>query len=224
MESISIKASEYEYEGIVGYIIHNFSKIITRCKNVINNIDLPDRTRIFISAIWFWAYILYYITKLINGAIGIFLHLTPDSCIIFSNINVINSKDKNTINKPIILDARLKTDKNRYEIITNKIRSIINNNWDVDIGNDNSPFDETEKNNLFGGMNIRDIINVYPTLSSSIVWISYIFETEKKINSMTDAELGKKIKHMLINFTDKTISRTTDMKTPEKIIVGEIIF
>jgi len=244
----SESGSESAYKNIINSVICSFNKLFNRCKNVINGMQLPDRTRIFISSMWFWAYILYHITKLLNGAIGIFLKLTPDSCIIFSGLNMFDSKTdktaenttdtknkntnknttkdttKDTINKPIILDARMKTDKNSYEIITNKMRSIINNKWDIDVGNDNSPFDNAAHNDLFGGINMCDIINLYPTLSSSIVWISYLFETEKKMNNMTDAELGKKIKHMLINFTDKTINRTSDLKTPEKIIVGEIRF
>lgn len=202
--------------------------IATKCKNAVIGIQMPDRTKIFLSAIWFWAYIIYYFTKIINLGIGFCLVHTPDSLIIFNpfNIKSVNSQKKveTSINKPTILYARMETDKNRHETITNKLRAIINSKWDNDIGNDNTPFDDTENKELFGGVNVKDIVSIYPTLSTAVVWITYLFETDKKLNSMRDEDLGKKIKHMLINFGDKSIRRTSGLQPKEDIVVGEIPF
>jgi hypothetical protein len=215
------------YNQITHKITNSVTSITTKCKNAVFGIKLPDRTKIFLSALWFWAYMMYYFTKVFNMCLGLVLVYTPDSLIIFNPFNIKNHNktDEQPIeNRPIILDARIKTKDVNYENITNKLRAVINSKWDVDIGNDNCPFDETEDKELFGGVSLGDIISVYPTLSTAVVWVTYLFETDKKLNDISDAELGKKIKHMLINFGDKSICRTSSLQKPEKIIVGEIPF
>jgi len=208
-------------------ITDSVTSITNKCKNAVVGFKLPDRTKIFFSALWFWAYILYYYTKVFNVCIGLCLVHTPDSLIIFNPFNIKNQDqtDNQPIkNKPTIVDARMKTKDSSHENITNKLRAVINSKWDVDIGNDNCPFDDTENKELFGGVNLGDIVSVYPTLSTAVVWVTYLFETDKKLNDMSDGELGKKIKHMLINFGDKSIYRTSSLQKPEKIIFGEIPF
>lgn len=220
---------------VIRKITDSVTSITTNCKNAMVGIKLPDRTKIFLSAMWFWAYMLYYFTKVFNVGLGLCLVHTPDSLIIFNPFNIKNRNqtdpktDNQTDNQPIenkptIVDARMKTKDSNHENITNKLRAVINSKWDVDIGNDNCPFDDTEYKELFGGVNLGDIVSVYPTLSTAVVWVTYLFETDKKLNDMSDAELGKKIKHMLINFDDKSIYRTSSLQKSEKIIVGEIPF
>lgn len=212
-------------------ITDSVTSITTKCKNAVVGIKLPERTKIFLSAMWFWAYMLYYFTKVFNLGLGLCLVHTPDSLIIFNPFNIKNRNQTDTQtdnqpikNKPTIVDARMKTKDSNHENITNKLRAVINSKWDVDIGNDNCPFDDTEYKELFGGVNLGDIVSVYPTLSTAVVWVTYLFETDKKLNDMSDAELGKKIKHMLINFDEKSIYRTSSLQKSEKIIVGEIPF
>ena len=219
-----------------------------RCKNAIKAIRLPDRTKIFLSSIWVWVYLMFYFTKFINVVLGLILVYTPDSLIIFNPFSIMNTSS-NSINKPIILDAYIKTKSetklaskaetetkpdynvthentiDKTEHITNKIRALINSKWDIDVGNDNCPFDENNKfKELFGGLNIREIVKIYPIISTSIVWIAYLFETDKKLNNLSDDELGKKIKYMLINFGDNILYRNSKLQNPEDIIVGDIPF
>ena len=207
--------------------------MLSRCINAIKAIHLPDRTKIFLSSIWIWAYIMFYFTKCINTLLGLMLVYTPDSLIIFNPylyLSGMNNTNKSIdCNKPIIIDAYLKTNngKNNNEkpkCILNKIRALINAKWDIDIGNDNCSFDDSEIKELFGGLNIREIVKIYPLLSTSIIWIVYLFETDKILHSLSDDELGKKIKFLLINFSDNILYRNSKMENPEEIIVGDIPF
>jgi hypothetical protein len=190
--------------------------ITAKCVKAIAEIKLPDRTRIFFSALWFWTSILYYYTRALNAFLGFCLIHTPDSLIIFNpyfmlhNIKAPSKPSENP--RPIILGAQMKAGR-VHEIITNKLRNIINIKWDEDIGNDNCPFDNSEYNELFGGLNLKEIVDIYPTLSTAMVWIVYLFETNKKLSSISDEELGRKIKYMLINFSDKSICRGTADKS-----------
>ena len=177
---------------------------------------LPDRTKIFMSALWLWAYITFYIMKIFNYCLGFILTHTPDSFLIYkpylkSHINNI---------RPVILDAK-NTNKNKIttETITNKIQSIVNMKWDRDINNDG---DYDKK--ICGGLNFNDILTMYPALSDSVVWISYLFEIDKKVSEMSDDELGKQIKNILVNFCDQTLYRTSDLNNKENTIFGEIPF
>jgi len=114
--------------------------------------------------------------------------------------------------KPKIIEAR-----NDTEDITNKIKAIIGMKWDNDINNDGD-------GKVSGGLNLREILEVYPSLETSVIWITYIFEIEKKISEMSDEELGKNIKHLLIDFGDKSMYRTSDLKEKEPAIFGEVAF
>ena len=212
--------------------------MLSRCINAVKAIHLPDRTKIFLSSIWLWAYIMYYFTKCINKLLGLILVYTPDSLIIFNPylyLSGMNNTNKSIdCNKPIIIDAYLKTNNGKTnngknnnvktECIINKIRALINAKWDIDIGNDNCSFDNSEIKELFGGLNIREIVKIYPLLSTSIIWIAYLFETDKILHSLSDDELGKKIKFLLINFSDNILYRNSKMENPEEIIVGDIPF
>ena len=201
--------------------------MLSRCINAVKAIHLPDRTKIFLSSIWIWAYIMFYFTKCINKLLGLILVYTPDSLIIFNPylyLSGMNTNKSIDCNKPIVIDAYLKTNNGKTERILNKIRALINAKWDIDIGNDNCSFDDSEIKELFGGLNIREIVKIYPLLSTSIIWIAYLFETDKILHSLSDDELGKKIKFLLINFSDNILYRNSKMENPEEIIVGDIPF
>lgn len=202
--------------------------MLSRCINAVKAIHLPDRTKIFLSSIWLWAYIMFYFTKCINKLLGLILVYTPDSLIIFNPylyLSGMNNTNKSIdCNKPIVIDAYLKTNNGKTECILNKIRALINAKWDIDIGNDNCSFNDSEIKELFGGLNIREIVKIYPLLSTSIIWIAYLFETDKILHSLSDDELGKKIKFLLINFSDNILYRNSKMENPEEIIVGDIPF
>lgn len=173
--------------------------------------DLPGRTKIFLSALWFWTYLLYYFTKFINIMLYIVVVYTPDSCVIFRTKLVKNKKI------PEILNAKIKKkpcdnkQDDKTSDITNKLNILLNWKWDDDIGD-------------IGGIKIKELISKYPSVSSSIIWISYLFEIDKKLETMSDEEVGKSIKYMLINISDKVMYRDANLKTPEDILFGEIPF
>jgi hypothetical protein len=221
------------------------SKIIRMGKRIASiTISIPDRTRIFISALMFWVYIMYYFSKFFNIVMGFILEYIPDSVIIYKPINSLSrdnlkkhieddSITKDTPKRcfpeqhfseephhdipvkdprPTIVEAR-----NGDEDMTNKLKAIINMKWDSDINNDG-------EKTIFGGLNISDMIDVFPKLSTAVIWISYLFEVDKKLSDMNDDELGKNIKYMLISFSDKAIYRTPNLEKKEKAMFGEVPF
>jgi hypothetical protein len=177
-------------------------KIFNRLTSIKNfGSKIPDRTKIFLSAMVFWAYILYYITKVLNAFLLIFITYTPDSFLIFR-------PTRRTDNKiPEILDAKI----NNNVDISNKLNMLLNWKWDMDIGDS-------------GGIRIKDMVEKYKSISTPIVWISYLFEIDKKLKNMNDADIGKSIKYMLVNINEKVLYRDTNLKNPEDIIFGEIPF
>lgn len=212
----------------------DFNRIKNICKNKITRIGkkishltivIPDRTKIFLSALWFWAYIMFYCTKLFNCILGVILVYTPDSIIIYKPPTVgFSKKGKHEETpKPTIIEARHGAD-----IITNKMKAVVNLKWDSDIYNDNvdnvDNVDNDESEKIFGGLNVKDVITVFPKLTTAVVWISYLFEIDKKISEMNDEDLGKNIKYMLINFTDRAIYRSPDLHKSERAKCGEIPF
>jgi hypothetical protein len=162
---------------------------------------LPDKTRIFISALWFWVYVAFYLNKLIGCMLGVVLHYTPDSCIIFHPKLLKENKDT-----PKIIEARLGT-----KPITNKLSMLINNKWDKEICEN-------------GGLNLKEILCSYPSLSTSVIWIAYLFDLDKKVKELDEEEIGKRIKYMLINISDKAIYRTSNLEESEDMLFGEVPF
>jgi hypothetical protein len=187
-------------------------KIVEKLSSIknINLGKLPDRTKIFLSALWLWTYVLYYFTKIINIILRLIVTYTPDSCIIFNNKLI-----KPNEHAPIIIDAKIH-DKSadNMENITNKFSILINNIWDEDIGDK-------------GGIRIKDIVNKFTNTTSPLMWVSYLFEMDKKLENMTDEEISESIKHMLVNISDKIIERDPESKESEEseeISFGEIPF
>ena len=175
--------------------------------NKINNIKniviqkMPDKAIIFVSALWFWVYIVYICNQMFGRLLSYVLHITPDNCIIFHPKLLQENKDA-----PKVIEARLGT-----EPITNKINMLISKKWDGDVSDS-------------GGVNIKDLITYYPKLSTTVIWISYLFDLDKKIENLDEEEIGKKIKYMLINISDKAIYREPTLDKSEEILFGEIPF
>ena len=203
------------------FIYEKFESIYTKTKNRLSEIKkysldkLPDRTKIFLSALWFWVYLTFIFNKFIGCVLGFVLTYTPDSCINpslssslsfslpSSNSNILNKKEDEV---PQIINAKLGT-----ETITNKFKMLMKSQWDNEISD-------------LGGINVSDIVSKYPALSSSVIWISYLFKVDKKLQTMSDEEIGKAVKYMLINITDKVIYRESSLEDEEEILFGEIPF
>jgi hypothetical protein len=170
------------------------------------HISLPNRAKIFMSALWFWTYIMFYMSKCINVILRLFITYTPDSMIIFKNP---------TTKQPKILSAHIHHN-NTNKNITNKIATILSLKWDSDISNENGE--------LLGGLNMCDILDIYPAASNAVIWLAYLLEVDNKISTMSDEDLGKKIKIMLIDFKKRTLYRTSDLSEQLKANCGEIPF
>ena len=187
-------------------------RIGTRVSGIM--VALPDRTKIFLSALWFWGYIMYYITRWFTCILRVVLTHTPNAMLIYKPLNISSSAKNAGEIRPKIIEAR-----NGNDNITNKIKAIIDMKWDSDINNEG---DITQK--IFGGLNMKDITDIYPCVSTSIIWISYLFEIDKKLAEMNDEELGKNIKQLLVDFGDQSLYRSSDLKEKEKAMCGEVPF
>ena len=160
--------------------------------------------------------------KVFNVCLGAVLTYTPDMFLYnpFDDISkALKSKKKARKKtqkkvlkqgeaKPVIIEAR-----SDHSMLSNKIKALIKLKWDKDIENDNT--------GDIGGLNSKDI---YPMLSTAIVWITYILDTEEAVKKMSDEELGKCIKHLLIDCSDNALYRTLDLKNAEKMMFGQIPF
>lgn len=195
MESISTNKSVFKYICNRVYNVKNY------CMT-----NLPDRTKIFISSLYFWVYITYIFNSMVCLFLRVVLSNTPDSCVIFSSLTQPVKK-----NVPKIITAKL-----NEELITNKLQLLLNLCWDNEIGDN-------------GGINIKDLVNRYKSISSSVLFISYLFKIEKKMQENSDEEIGRQIRHVLIDVTDKIIYRykgdkSDDIDETDEIIFGDIPF
>lgn len=186
------------------------------------HMTMPDRVRIFMSALWFWTYAMFYITKCINYILQLFITYTPDSMIIFkySNSNALSTNKPPTILKAHIhkttTDKKTDYRKTINENITNKITTILQMKWDPDISNENGE--------LFGGLNVCDILDIYPMASNAVIWIAYLLELDNKILNTSDENLGKQVKIMLIDLKKNAIFRTSNLQHKMNTTCGEIPF
>jgi hypothetical protein len=160
---------------------------------------LPDRTVIFLSALYFWAYMMFYFTKVINVSLGFVLRHTPDAFVIH-NEGTASTKDVPLVKRINIIQAMADNIP-----ITNKIKNIV----------------QTLDDEFITGVKVRDVLSF---VKSPMIWISYLFEFDKKLSEMTDDEIGKAIKTILVDFGDKAIYRDSDLDIKENILFGEIPF
>ena len=193
------------------------------------SMTMPDRARIFMSALWFWTYAMFYVTKCINVILRLFITYTPDSMIIFKHrtSNDLSTKklDVHANKQPTILKAHIHkttTDKKTgykktiNENITNKITTILQMKWDPDISNEND--------DVFGGLNVCDILDIYPMASNAVIWIAYLLELDNKILNTSDEKIGKQVKIMLVDLKKNALFRTSNLQHEIKTMCGEIPF
>ena len=174
---------------------------------------LPDRTVIFLSALYFWAYAMFYFTKIISVSLGFVLRNTPDAFIIHGGAKITNDKDKTKPNPDTPKINIIQAFADNIPI-TNKLKNLIHRKWDKEVGED-------ANGNNIGGLNVRDILTF---VKSPMIWVSYLFEFDKKLSDMSDDEIGKAIKTMLIDFGDKALYRESNLAQKEPILFGEIPF
>jgi hypothetical protein len=186
--------------------------------------SIYNKERIIMSSLWFWTYIMFYITKCKNIIMKLCFTYIPDS--MFRFIYFITSLTLHT-QHPIILEIKIhknittKDDvfENMLDLkwdydITNKFNTILDLKWDYDILNEN---DE-----LSGGLNVCDILDIYPMLYDSIMWVVYILEPHNVFKKTLDK--NNHIKYMIIDLKNNNIFRSPNLNNEKKIICGEIPF
>jgi hypothetical protein len=178
---------------------------------------LPDRTVIFLSALYFWTYMMFYFTKIISVSLGFILRHTPDLFVIYKSDRTPiteSQTESQTESKKIPRAINIIQAFADNIPITNKLKNVLQRKWDNEIGEDSD-------GKYIGGIKVEDILSF---VKSPIIWISYLFEFDKKLEDMSDAEIGNAIKTLLVDFGDKVIYRNSDLEQKEPILFGEIPF
>jgi hypothetical protein len=160
---------------------------------------LPDRTVIFLSALYFWAYMMFYFTKVINVSLGFVLRHTPDAFVIHKGGSTLVESD------PVVKRINIIQAMAGNIPITNKIKNVV----------------QSLDDEFMAGIKVSNVLSF---VKSPMIWISYLFEFDKKLSEMTDDEIGKAIKTILVDFGDKAIYRDSDLDIKEHMLFGEIPF
>jgi hypothetical protein len=200
--------------------------------------QLPDRTVMFLAALRFWTHIVFYFAKMTTLVLGFVLSHTPDSLMLYRKntvtIEVVDPPNTPNSNESPESSTADTPTKNRTfgtiqilkamagdKPITNVIKTIISMNWDASVGGyDNGDTSNTDLPKIIGGLRA----DAFKFLKSPIVWISYLCDLDTKLSSMSDIEIGQKIRYMLLDFSNKSIYRTSNLSDKESMLFGEIPF
>jgi hypothetical protein len=112
---------------------------------------IPDRTRIFLAALYIWTWILFKLSLIVNVLLGLFL-----SC--FPNDLIPNIKSKTPVK---IIEAN----DDDGNIITNKLKLYMNMYWDKTMCDDK------------GGVNLDRFASY---LNTTMIWVNYLLDCEKE--------------------------------------------
>ena len=153
---------------------------------------MPDKTKIFLTCLWVWTYMMHYTTRFANFVIFCTFQYMPDSLILNRTSN----------EKTIIINSRIHKKNTLPEDITNKMQFLIKLIWDPDIDNENG--------DVVGGINVSDVIKLYPKVVDSVLWVAYSNAPESLV------------KYMLVDFNNKILFRKCDLSDCLKIRCGEV--
>jgi len=143
---------------------------------------LPYRTQIFLAGIQFTSQIVFYWIKLIQYFLGLIIKFIPNNWVNDFGPKKFDKKRKNVQ----ILNVR---DQNGNDI-TKKFNLFVNWLWDDDV------CEET------GGLNIKKIISLFQT---PVMYIIYLLELDKKINTNHIDDLLECLNVLKIDFTDNQV-------------------
>lgn len=199
-----------------------FLTIFNKCKKS----EMPDKTKMFLTALYFWGVILYYISTLFNFMLRIIITHIPDYLTViprplkwmpFNKLGIF----KNTpVVKPVILDAKIHDSSHNIMPFTNKLKLLIATLWDEDIGDELLGSDVPD-----GGLNLKDLSKVMPDIKNMCIIAKYIFE--KNVDKIPDQELREHVKFIFIDFADNLIYRDEsriNKTSADKIDYGDIGF
>jgi len=160
------------------------------------------KVKVFVTALYIYVYLCIQLSYAFNYIMTTIMLNTPD----FYIYKYIGSRT----DIPNIIESKLINGNNNIIIMTNKIQYLISQIWDIDIGN-NCQFDDNDNNQIFGGINLKELMQLYPILNDDILYISYSYNT-------TDINI------IHIDFYKKYIYRMNNFIKPEPIKYNDIIF
>lgn len=149
---------------------------------------LPDRAKIFLAAMYIWTWLLFHFTRLCNFLLKLIIIYFPNN-ICYPNFKYFN-------NYPIhILQSRDYCS----NLITDKLKLYMNKNWDK------------IENNV-------DLQLFSEQINSSIIWIAYLLECDKKEyfqeldnliknDKLNIDKLKKLVKILIVDFNEKMIHK-----------------
>lgn len=169
---------------------------------------IPDRTRIFLGALWIWSWILLQLTIFANFILRLIIQWLPNY--LMPNI---------APNSPVkVIDAADANGNN----IKDKLNLFLNLKWD----------EEMFENK--GGVDLDKFLEY---LGTSIIWIAYLMEYDKEpsyadvLNIIKDKghptydELSELVRIAIVDTKDKLIDKFgKQIKQNEEIVFGEVNF
>jgi hypothetical protein len=160
----------------------------------------------YITGLYAWSYAATYVNRAIDIAVFLCLNSAPE----FIVWAMLHNSTRAAVKKPVIISART------ADIdITNRMRAFLNIYWDDEVMSD-----DLDVENLTGGVNIKDLVRLCP----SLVWIAYVFERNNDLITMSNDELHGSVKYMLVSLTNNMIFTGDKLNTSDKISYGEIAF
>lgn len=210
-----------------------YNKYIRRSETTKPNDDkntMGVKAKLFITALYFWGFVIYRISLIFNGVLRMILTHFPDFLII-NPCNYIPTLESYTpdnteqlserVVKPKILEARVLDMVFTDKPFTNKLKAIIDIMWDDEIGEASLGSDK-----LTGGLRTKDIAKIYPAVSKMYLVAKYVFE--KNADKIPDDELSAHVKFIFVDFAKNLIYRNdenpmTNNKS-EKMTFGEVVF
>lgn len=179
--------------------------------------EIPDKAKLFMTALYCWGVLIYYLSSIFNTVLRMALVYLPDSVVVdpFEYLPFVMKSDQP---KPKILSAIISNGQYATKSFTNKLTMLINHKWDENIGEAQLGADD-----LLGGLNVSEIAKVYPNIAQALLIATYLFE--KNVDKIPDEELREHVKFIFIDFAKKVIYRTEDDNDDsEKIVFGDIAF
>lgn len=169
---------------------------------------IPDRTRMFLGALWVWSWVLLQMTIFANFMLRLVIQWLPNYLMPHINptspVKVIEAADE------------------KGNRITDKLNLFLNLKWDAE---------------MFENKGGADLDKFLEYLGTSIIWIAYLMEYDKNpsyadvLNTIKDNgristdDLAKLARIAVIDTKDKIISKINkDEHSDEDILFGEVNF
>ena len=191
-----------------------FLTVVNKCKQI----KTPDKAKIFITALYCWGVLIYYLSSIFNFGLRLVLVYLPDSMVV-NPLEYLPISNKTP--KPKILTASIGDGSMPTTPFTNKLKMLIAHKWDENIGD--APLGS---DTVLGGLNLKAVAQVYPDIKQVFLVAKYLFETN--MDKIPDKELRNQVKFIFVDFAKKVIYRDENTHGPdaksEKVKFGDVPF